>query len=133
MKYMLDTNICIYAMKQQPVSVLNEIHRNIDEGLCISTITLAELTKGIEKSSMQKKNTLALLEFLTALEIIAFDADAAYEYGKICAYLEKRGIPIGNMDMLIAAHARSKQLTIVTNNVREFSRVPDLSVENWVE
>ena len=131
MKYMLDTNICIYAMKNKPSSVLNEIHRNKNAGLSISSITLAELTKGIEKSLKPKQNTLALLEFLTVLEILSFDANAAYEYGKICAYLEKRGTPIGNMDMLIAAHAKSRDLTIVTNNVREFSRVPDLMIENW--
>lgn len=133
MKYMLDTNICIYAIKNKPENVLKKFKENMQEGLCISVVTLAELEYGVEKSSNPEKNTAALLQFVSLLDIIPFDNDAALEYGKICAYLHKKGMPIGTMDMLIAAHAKSQDLILVTNNVREFERVTDLKIENWVE
>ena len=133
MKYMLDTNICIYVIKNKPSVVLQQFHSHQAEGLCISAITLAELTHGVEKSEQHEKNAAALLHLLDLLKVIPFDNHAAFEYGKICAYLQKLGTPIGTMDMLIAAHARLHSLTIVTNNIREFSRVPKLTIENWYE
>lgn len=133
MTYMLDTNICIYAIKNKPEQVLRNIKNNLKNGLCISSITLAELAHGVEKSEHPEKNTSALLQFLSILEVLPFDDTAAMEYGNICAHLQKRGTPIGTMDMLIAGHARSQGLILVTNNLREFERVPNLAVENWVE
>ena len=132
MTYMLDTNICIYAIKNKPEQVLEKLKENLSNGICISAITLAELQHGVEKSMNPEKNSMALLQFLSILDILPFDDLAAVEYGKICAYLQKRGTPIGTMDMLIAAHAKTENLIIVTNNVREFERVPDLKIENWL-
>ena len=131
MTYMLDTNICIYAIKNKPEQVLEKLKQNLSNGVCISAITLAELQHGVEKSMNPEKNSMALLQFLSILDILPFDDLAAVEYGKICAYLQKRGTPIGTMDILIAAHAKTENLIIVTNNVREFERVPDLKIENW--
>lgn len=133
MNYMLDTNICIYAIKNKPEQVLRQLHDNLYRGLCISAITLAELMYGTEKSTRPEKNRAALLQFLSILDILPFDDRAAAEYGSICAYLQKQGIPIGTMDMLIAGHARAEGLILVTNNVREFKRVPNLEIENWAE
>ena len=133
MKYMLDTNICIYAMKNKPKTVAQAMHKNLSQGFCISTITLAELLHGVEKSVNVEKNKITLESFLDIVDIFLFDTKAAEEYGKICAYLQRQGTPIGIMDMLIAAHALSQNLTLVTNNVREFERVPNLQIENWSE
>ena len=130
---MLDTNICIYTIKQKPPEVLSRFKRELSDGLCISAITLAELEYGVEKSANPKRNELALAQFLTALSIIPFDDIAAMEYGKICASLQKQGKPIGTMDMLIAACAIASDMTLVTNNTREFERVSNLTLENWVE
>ena len=132
MKYMLDTNICIYVQKNKPSCVLERLREHQDDGLCISVITLAELVHGVEKSIQKNKNMTSLIHLLDLLEVLPFDVHAAYEYGKICATLQKKGTPIGIMDTLIAAHAKSNQLIIVTNNTREFSRISDLMVENWV-
>ncbi|WP_071427739.1 type II toxin-antitoxin system tRNA(fMet)-specific endonuclease VapC [Merdimmobilis hominis] len=133
MTYMLDTNICIYAIKNKPEQVLRRLKDNLPKGLCISAITLAELEHGVEKSVNPEKNQMALIQFLAILDILPFDDLAAAEYGNICAYLQKRGTPIGTMDMLIAGHARAEGLILVTNNVREFMRVPNLGIENWAE
>lgn len=131
MRYMLDTNICIYAIKKKPAEVLERLKMNLERGLCISAITLAELEHGVKKSAYPEKNELALMQFLSVLTVLPFDDMASVEYGKICAYLQKQGTPIGVMDMLIAAHAKAEGMILVTNNVREFERVPDLTVENW--
>ena len=133
MTYMLDTNICIYAIKNKPEQVLRRLKDNLPKGLCISAITLAELEHGVEKSVNPEKNQMALIQFLAILDILPFDDLAAAEYGNICAYLQKRGTPIGTMDMLIAGQARAEGLILVTNNVREFMRVPNLGIENWAE
>ena len=130
MTYMLDTNICIYAIKNKPGYVLRKIKDNMQEGLCISAITLAELVHGVEKSMYPEKNRDALVQLLALFDVLAFDELAAAEYGNICAFLQRNGIPIGTMDTL---HARAEDLILVTNNVREFSRVPDLKIENWAE
>ena len=130
---MLDTNICIYTIKHKPESVIKRFVSEIPGGLCISSITLAELWHGVEKSANPPKNSDTMTKFLTALTILPFDDYAAIEYGKICADLQRKGTPIGTMDMLIAAHARAENLILVTNNTREFERVTDLKIENWVE
>lgn len=133
MTYMLDTNICIYVMKNKPEKVLERFREELDGGLCISSITLAELEYGMKHSSNPAKNEQALLRFLAPLSILPFGATAASEYGALRTYLQNRGTPIGPLDMLIAGHALAEGLTLVTNNVREFERVPDLRLENWAE
>ena len=100
--------------------------------IAISTITLAELMHGVETSAYPEKNTIALNQFLSIVDILAFDSEAAVAYGKMCASLRRQGTPLGMMDILIAAHAKSRDLITVTNNVREFERVEGLALENWV-
>lgn len=133
MTYMLDTNICIYAIKNRPEIVLQRLKENMQNGLCISAITLAEMQHGVEKSAQPEKNAAALMRFVSILQVLPFDDGAAVEYGKVCAHLQRRGTPISPMDTLIAAHAKAEGLTIATNNVREFERVPGLKIENWAE
>lgn len=133
MKYLLDTNICIYIIKKKPEHVKNRFSSLHIGDVAISTITQSELQYGVEKSSNPEKNQAALDQFLLPLTILEYDQAAAKEYGKIRRVLEKQGQPIGPLDMLIAAHARSLNLIVITNNVREFSKVPDLHLENWVE
>lgn len=131
MSYMLDTNICIYAMKNKPEKVLQRLKEEINDGVCISSITLAELEYGMKHSSNPAKNEQALLRFLLPFDVLPFGAAAASEYGEIRAYLQKAGTPIGAMDMLIAAHAKSEDIVLVTNNTRGFERVVGLELENW--
>lgn len=131
--YMLDTNICIYAIKNKPEAVFHRIWENMGSGLSISAITLAELEHGVAKSGFPEKNRAALTRFLAVMDVLSFDGAAAGEYGRICAYLQRKGTPIGTMDMLIAGHALAKGRILVTNNVREFERVPGLRIENWSE
>lgn len=133
MTYMLDTSICIYAMKKKTEKFLRRFREEMDGGLCISSITLAELEYGMKHSSDPLKNEQALLRFLVPLSILPFGAAAASEYGQLRAYLQSKGIPIGPLDMLIAGHAKAEKLVLVTNNVKEFERVPDLEIENWAE
>lgn len=133
MKYMLDTNICIYAIKQRPEQVFIRLQEHDPKEICISSVTYAELVHGVEKSQAIEKNRLALALLLANIEIVSFDSLAAESYGKIRADLEKTGTPIGPLDMMIAGHARSLGYTIVTNNTKEFQRVRDLKLENWVE
>ena len=133
MRYMLDTNICIYAIKQKPEKVFRKLQGLDPEDVCISSITYAELVHGVEKSAAVEKNRLALFMLLANIEILDFGVDAADCYGKIRADLEKKGTPIGPLDMMIAGHAQSLGYTVVTNNVKEFSRVSDLKIENWTE
>ena len=129
---MLDTNICIYIIKRSPHSVLQRFSSFQVGDIGISTITLAELEYGAERSAQPKKNREALEEFISALDVAAFDRQATEAYGKIRATLESKGRPIGAMDLLIAAHALSLGVRLVTNNEREFKHVPGLRVENWV-
>lgn len=133
MKYMLDTNICIYAIKHKPEIVIKNFLQHDPDEICISSITYAELMYRVEKSQAVDRNRMAMAMFLSPITIREFNAAAAEEYGKIRADLEKKGTPIGPMDMLIAAHAKAEKLIIVTNNVKEFNRVNDLTIENWVE
>lgn len=132
MKFMLDTNICIYVIKQRPQSVLERFASHPVGDLGISVITLAELEYGASKSSNPVRNREALEQFISPLEVAAFGRSATLTYGKMRALLEKRGKSIGSMDMLIAAHALSLEVKLVTNNVREFKHIPGLRVENWV-
>jgi len=133
MRYMLDTNICIYAIKHKPEKVFQKLQEVEPEDVRVSSVTYAELVHGVEKSVAVEKNRLALSMLLANIEILDFDVDAADCYGKIRADLEKKGTPIGFLDMMIAGHAQSLGYTVVTNNVKEFSRVPDLKIENWAE
>ena len=132
MRYMLDTNICFYVIKHKPETVFQKLQNINPEDVCISSVTYAELVHGVEKSAAVEKNRLALSMLLANMEILDFDVDAADCYGKIRAALEKKGTPIGPLDMMIAAHAQSLGYTVVTNNVKEFSRVSALQIENWV-
>ena len=131
MKYMLDTNICIYLIKQKPEKVLRRFKNHSIGDIGISSITLAELRFGVEKSRQIQNNRQALEEFILPLEIADFDEKAAVIYGAVRAALEKAGTPVGSMDMLIGAHALSLDLTLVTNNVREFKQIKNLNVVDW--
>jgi tRNA(fMet)-specific endonuclease VapC len=131
MKYLLDTNICIYLIKRKPPDVMDEFRSHGVGEIGVSSITVSELWYGVAKSEHRKANERALEQFLLPLMISPFDDQAAEAYGTIRAALEKEGQPIGAMDLLIAAHAVSMGLILVTNNEREFSRVPELIVENW--
>ncbi len=133
MKYMLDTNICIYAIKHKPETVFQRLLKTDPRDVCVSSVTYAELVHGVEKSKTVDKNRVALAMLLANIEILDFGVDAANTYGKIRADLEKKGTPIGPLDMMIAGHAQSLGYILVTNNVKEFSRVNNLSIENWVE
>lgn len=133
MQYLLDTNICIYLIKQKPPKVLARFKTLDLSDIGISSITVAELEYGVCKSQQQQKNRDALMQFLIPLEIVEFNQAAATVYGWIRSDLEDRGLVIGAMDMLIAAHALSLEVTLVSNNVREFSRIANLSLENWTE
>ncbi len=132
MKIMLDTNICIYIIKRRPQSVLRRFGLFPVGDIGISTVTLAELEYGAARSAQPRKNRDALQQFISPLDIAAFDKPATESYGRIRATLEQKGRPIGAMDLLIAAHALSLGVRLVTNNEREFKRVPGLQVENWV-
>jgi len=131
MNLMLDTNICIYIIKQRPAAVLKRFLEYQVGEIALSSITLSELRYGVAKSSHREKNAKALDEFIIPLEVVSFDEEAAHAYGDIRATLEKAGTPIGAMDMLIAAHAVSIGIPLVTNNTREFERIPALTVIDW--
>lgn len=132
MQYMLDTNICIYLIKKKPAVVLERFRQTDISEISISSITLSELFYGVSKSSKPEQNFIALTQFVAPLEILPFGGEAAQYYGDLRAHLEKQGTPIGSLDMLIAAHAISTPTTLVTNNEKEFQRVPNLNIENWV-
>ena len=132
MKYLIDTNICIYIMNKRPPEVINKF-KNMNVGMiCISSITVSELQYGISKSKYKKQNIKRLEEFLVPFDILPYDEMASKFYGEIRFKLEKRGLIIGPLDLLIAAHALSRDLVLVTNNEKEFKRIKSLKVENWV-
>jgi len=133
MKFLLDTNICIYIINKKPISVIERLQAKQPHDVAISTITIAELEYGISRSSSPDQNRVALLEFLIPFSILDFDHMAAVHYGSIRCSLEAKGRPIGPMDLLLAAQARSRNLTLVTKNEREFRRVAELKVENWIK
>jgi tRNA(fMet)-specific endonuclease VapC len=131
LKYLLDSNICIYTIKNRPDSV-RQIFIENDGQMCVSTVTQMELIYGAEKSAAVSRNLKVVEGFLARLDVKEFDSSAATHTGQIRAELAKAGTPIGPYDQMIAGHARSLGLILVTNNVSEFSRVPGLRVENWV-
>jgi tRNA(fMet)-specific endonuclease VapC len=133
MRYMLDTNICIYAIKHKLEKVFSELQKHDPSEICISSVTYAELVHGVEKSAAVEKNRVALSLLLANIEILPFDVNAADYYGKIRADLEKKGTPIGPLDMMIAGHAQSLGYTVVTNNEKEFTRVKNLKTVNWAK
>lgn len=132
MKYMLDTDICIYLINKRPPKVLDRFHRNEIGDIGVSSVTVAELAYGVAKSG-SGRNRAALEGFLLPLEIADFDQKAAWKFGEIRSALECAGKPIGPYDMQIAAHALALGCTVVTNNLREFQRVPGLKLENWAK
>ena len=132
MRYLLDTDICIYLIKKHPSVVLDRFRQHSPQDVAISTITLFELQYGIEKSQYRKRSEDALAKFLLPLNIIEIDASAAMEAAAIRAQLEKKGLPIGPYDLLIAGLAKSLNIVLVTNNTKEFGRIADLNLENWV-
>lgn len=131
LRYLLDTNIVIYVLKRRPVEMLGTFNANAGR-MAISSITLAELLHGAEKSNRVSDNLTAIEDFCSRLEVLPYGAKAAQHYGAIRAVLEKLGQPIGINDLHIAGHARSEGLVLVTNNVSEFARVPALEIDNWV-
>jgi len=131
--YLLDINICIYTINKKPIEVLSKLKKKASKDIFISSITVAELEHGVEKSNYPERNKVALVEFLSLFQILYYtDGDALY-YGKIRSGLEKRGQIIGTMDMLIASQALSHDLILVTNNTKEFERIENIKLENWVE
>lgn len=133
MRFLLDTNTCIYIIKNKPPQVFQKFQTLNISDIGISSITIAELEYGVYKSQHREKNKLALTQFLIPLEIVPFDDKSTLLYGQIRAELERKGTVIGAMDMLIASQAMSLGLTLVTNNIKEFSRIAGLVLENWVE
>ena len=133
MKYLLDTNICIYIINEHPIDVLKKFHKFPVNEFAVSSITHAELQYGIEKSHYRQKNQTALDQFFLPLTILSFHGKKMVTcYGHIRTGLEKKGKIIGPLDMLIAAHALCLNLTIISNNIEEFSRIPNLKCENWI-
>lgn len=131
--YLLDTNICIYIIKKKPPEVLKKLKSKQLSDIFISSITVAELDYGVAKSNSPENNKISLIEFLSIFTLLPFNDKDAVEFGNIKALLSKKGKIIGPMDLLIVSQAKSRNLIVVTNNVREFKRVPDLKIENWVE
>ncbi len=131
LKYMLDTNIVIYVIKQRPIEVL-KIFNLYSAQMCISSITFAELLHGAEKSTKPEHNFHQIDDFVSHLDVLQYGNKAASHYGNIRADLERKGMMIGVNDLHIAGHARSESLTLVTNNLREFERVSALQLDNWV-
>ena len=132
MKYLLDTNTCIFLMKGN-AAVVDHFLNSRESGIAISSITAAELYYGVFNSQNVEKNNANLLNFFIGISILDFDSAAAIEYGRIRAALRKLGTPIGQMDMLIAAQAKSKGYTLITDNICEFERIEGLQIENWLE
>ena len=132
LKYLLDTNMVIYVLKRRPIEVLSRFNDNAGR-MAMSAITLAELYHGAEKSAKVAQNLEVVEEFASLVQVLAYNAKASQHYGAIRSQLEKAVQPIGVNDLHIAAHARSEGLVVVTNNTSEFSRIPGLMVENWVQ
>lgn len=131
LKFLLDTNIAIYVIKRRPISALGKFNQHHGH-MALSAITVAELVHGAEKSAQPERNLAVVEDFCSRLSILPYGEREAYQYGQIRAALERMGQPIGVNDLHIAAQARSQGLTLVTNNLREFERVPGLLLENWV-
>lgn len=132
LKYMLDTNIVIFTIKNKPAH-MREIFNRLQDRLCISSITLMELIYGAEKSANPEKNLAVVEGFVARVEVLNYDSLAAEHTGQIRAEQAKEGKPIGAYDQMIAGHARSRGLIVVTNNTREFERVSGLRIEDWTK
>ena len=132
MKYMLDTNICIGLIRQKPQKLIRRLTRCAPGEVGVSSITIAELAHGANKSNQVEQNLTALEQFLLPIEVAGFDQRASAAYGVVRAFLEREGKVIGSMDMLIGAHALSLGVTLVTNNVDEFQRITKLKIEDWM-
>ena len=133
MHYLLDTNICIYLIKKRPPEALAQFKRHPPQDVAISTITLFELEYGVEKSQYRQRSQDALAKFLLPLNLLDLDRSAAADAAAIRAELERKGLPIGPYDLLIAGLARSQNMTLVTNNTKELERIDGLRLENWVQ
>lgn len=132
MKYLIDTDICIYIMNRRPIKVIKKFKQFEPGEIGVSTISVSELQFGVAKSMRREENAIRLEEFLSPFEVLPYDQNAAKTYGDIRFGLENIGRPIGSLDMLIAAHALSRNLVLVTNNEKEFKQIESLKVENWV-
>jgi len=132
-RYLLDTNICVYVIRKRPARVIRKLQRKQVSEIGISSITLSELEYGVAKSVKPEQNKLALTEFLAPIEVLPYDDGAALRYGPLRAHLERQGTPVGSLDLLIAAHALSLECVLVTNNESEFKRIRGLKVENWTK
>ena len=131
LKFMLDTNIVIYVIKNRPTRVLEVFNCHVGQ-MCISSITLAELFHGAEKSAKPEHNLRQIEDFVSRLDVLEYGSKAASHYGDIRTDLERKGLLIGVNDLHIAGHARSEGITLVTNNLREFERVEALRLDNWI-
>ena len=131
MRFMLDTNVCIDLIRRRSAGLVRRLQRATPGDVCVSVITLSELELGVAKSAVPERNRLALVEFMTPIAVLPYSNEVPPVYGRIRAYLEAKGTPIGSLDTLIAAHALALNLTLVTSNEREFRRVPGLPVVNW--
>lgn len=134
MKYLLDTNICIYAMNRSSVQVLRKFSEHGAEALFINALIASELAYGVERSAtaLREQNRTRLTQFLQVMPILPYEADAIWPFAKERQRLKVLGTPIGDIDMLIASHALAQGLTLVTNNTREFERIDGLKLENWI-
>ncbi len=133
MKYLLDTNICIYIINKKPERVIKKVRKFKPGEIGLSVITLSELQKGVSKSRLKKKNQSALDEFISVFTVLPFETPDAKIYGNVVAQLESKGQIIGGNDLFIAAHSLSRNLTLVTNNEKEFNRVEGLRIDNWAK
>jgi tRNA(fMet)-specific endonuclease VapC len=130
---MLDTNTCVELIRERDTRILRRMRRRSPDDLCVSSVTLGELEYGAAKSANPEKNRLALAQFMAPLTVVPYDDAVAPVYGRVRAALEKAGTPIGPLDTMIAAHALSLELTVVTDNEGEFRRVPGLKLQNWAK
>lgn len=131
--YLLDTNICIFAIKKKSSRILTTINSHMGDGIHISSLTIAELEFGVSNSQFPDKNRLALIEFLSPFDYLNYDDEDAIEYGRLKTHLRRSGSIIGPIDLLLASQALAKNLIMVTNNVKEFTRVPGLTVQDWTQ
>ena len=130
--YLLDTNICIYLIKKKHIDLITTVMSKDPFELALSAVTVAELEFGVAKSLYPQKNRDILLEFLSPFQIVPFDEKDCENFGFIRAYLNKKGTPIGPYDLQIAAQCISRNYCLITNNIKEFERVPELKIENWI-
>jgi tRNA(fMet)-specific endonuclease VapC len=133
MRFMLDTNTCVDLIRERNHDILRRMKRRSPDELCVSSVTLSELEYGAAKSANPERNRLALAQFMTPVSVVSYDGAVAPVYGRVRAELEKAGTPMGPLDTMIAAHALSLGVTVVTNNEREFRRVAGLKVQNWAK